>query len=132
MSEYDMQAREFLQSATATITKELEGTRRYFPDDKEERDVYDINIVTPMGEYKFTFGDSIKNTERAVKSNPSDYAILSCLDAYNGTFVDFCADYGYSDDSIIARKIYNSVMRQALELKRIFTPEQLEKLGEIQ
>lgn len=71
--------------------------------------------------------------EKKAKAVPTTYSILSCLTTYNpGTFKDFCIDFGYSDDSISALKIYHAVQEEWNNLCRIFTLEQLEQLAEIQ
>lgn len=57
-----------------------------------------------------------------VKTNkPTVYDILACLTKYDpGTFKDFCADYGYSDDSIKARDIYFAVQDEYSNVVRLF------------
>ena len=57
-----------------------------------------------------------------VKINkPTVYDILACLTKYDpGTFKAFCADYGYSDDSIKARDIYFAVQDEYSNVVRMF------------
>lgn len=61
------------------------------------------------------------------------YDVLACLTKYNpGTFEDFCAEYGYDEDSRTAERIYIAVQNEFANLKRIFTTEQLEAMQEIE
>lgn len=88
-------------------------------------------------EYKYlTFDDSlicrVEFSENKKLARPSEYDILSCLSKYDpGTFEDFCAEYGYCADSIRALNIYRDVQKEYSQLVRIFTPEQMEMLAEI-
>jgi hypothetical protein len=60
------------------------------------------------------------------------YDILSCLEKYEiGTFEEFCAECGYSNDSIRAYKTFIACDEQYKKLKRLFTEEQMEELCEI-
>ena len=71
--------------------------------------------------------------DKQSKVIPTFYDVLACLTKSDpGTFKDFCWEYGYSDDSISALKIYTAVQNEWADLCRIFTPEQLEELAEIQ
>lgn len=102
---------------------------KYFPDDKEERSIYIIILTTPKGKYDFKFGQSISNAAMI----PTEYDVLSCLTKYNpGEFEDFCSEYGYEEDSRAAEKIYKSVKDEYKNITRIFTPEQIEQMQEIQ
>ena len=60
------------------------------------------------------------------------YDILSCLEKYEiGTFEEFCAECGYSNDSIRAYKTFIACDEQYKKLKRLFTEEQMKELCEI-
>lgn len=62
-TEYDIQASEFLAKNNLTLTLEFQGKRKYFPDDKEARNVYSFTITNAKGvSYTGTFGDSIANS----------------------------------------------------------------------
>ena len=63
---------------------------------------------------------------------PTSYDILACLDVlYSDSFDDFCAEFGYSNDSIKAEKTYKACLKQDRMLRKLFTPDQLEKLQAI-
>lgn len=57
-----------------------------------------------------------------MKTNrPTMYDILACFTKYDpGTFKDFCADYGYSDDNTKARDIYFAVQDEYSNVVRMF------------
>ena len=85
-------------------------------------------------EYEFTFGQSVNGTEKHQK--PTAYDILSCLTTYDvGTFNDFCDNFGYNNLKLSEypniKKIYNSVISEYNDLKKLFTDDELEKLSEI-
>lgn len=64
---------------------------------------------------------------------PTESDVLLCLQTYDvGGFEDFCADFGYDDDSISALKLYHAVDKEFRNLARIFTEAQLEDLRKIQ
>lgn len=60
---YEKQAMDFLEKTGCKITITYKENRRYFLDDKETRDVYDIKIERGSRVWKFEFGNSIKNSE---------------------------------------------------------------------
>ena len=65
------------------------------------------------------------------KRPPSAYDVLACLTKYDpGTFKDFCADFGYSDDSIKALEPYRAVQEEWSAVERMFN-DCLEELQEI-
>lgn len=67
------------------------------------------------------------------EARPNCYDVLACLTKYDpGTFEDFCAEYGYDEDSRTAERVYIAVQNEFANLKRIFYPEQLEAMQEIQ
>lgn len=65
------------------------------------------------------------------KKAPSLYDVLACLTKYNpGTFADFCADYGYSDDSMSAFNTYQAVVKEYGEVNAMFA-DVIDELAEI-
>ena len=66
------------------------------------------------------------------KAKPTEYDILACLEKYSyDSFSDFCAEFGYSTDSISARETFLACGEEYAGLRRIFTEEQMEKMREI-
>jgi len=47
------------------------------------------------------------------------------------SFDNWCADYGYSDDSIKALKIYELCKETGRDIQRMFTPTELNELSEL-
>lgn len=63
---------------------------------------------------------------------PNEYDVLACLEKYSyDSFSDFCAEFGYSTDSISARETFLACGEEYAGLRRIFTEEQMEKMREI-
>ena len=63
---------------------------------------------------------------------PSVYDVLACLTKCDpGTFEDFCSDYGYDEDSRTAERIYFAVQKEYAQLARLFTPDEMDELTEI-
>lgn len=152
MDEYIKQATEFLQKTHAKMKIEYVGlaVNKEWKE-KEKRCLYEITLTSPRGSMTFNFWDSIRNTkirtmpfeaynvqankELAAKKKaavPSVYDVLACLQKYDpGTFEDFCSDWGYDEDSRTAERIYFAVQKEYTQLARLFTPEQMEELSEI-
>lgn len=79
---------------------------------------------------KKNFGEGIQAKEI---NHPSAYDVLTCLQKYDPyTFENFCSDFGYDEDSRKAEKIYKSVCEEWENVSKLFTPEELEQLQEIQ
>lgn len=91
--------------------------------------------------YKISYGDltgkeiSIARkelTEKKKAAVPSVYDVLACLTKYDpGTFEDFCSDYGYDEDSRTAERVYFAVQKEYTRLAKLFTPDEMEELAEI-
>ena len=53
---------------------------------------------------------------------PSAYDILACLEKGGAmSFEDFCADYGYSTDSIKDKATWEKVLDEAINVDRMFS-----------
>ena len=81
----------------------------------------------------FDFWGSIKDAEKGIKT-VSPYSVLACIsgDAYTPeTFADFCAEYGYEEDSIKALQTFRRCSAFAKRLRAFFTEAELEQLQEI-
>lgn len=136
MTDYTKQANDFLNETGTTFKAVLTGHGKYFPDDKDTRDIYEITLTRNKKTYSFSFGQSINNSGNLRVGNfkrkcPTAYDVLSCLTKYDvGTFEDFCADYGYSSDSSQAEKTYFNVQKEYSEVYRLFS-DVMDKLQEI-
>lgn len=127
-TDYQQQAIDFLNATNTSFKATFKKYDRYFPDDKERRDIYRITLKNDLHRYSFLFGQSIANQGQA----PTPYDVLACLTKYNPySFEDFCAYFGYDYDSQ-AEKIYNAVCKEWDNINKLFTSEQIEQLQEIQ
>lgn len=127
-TDYNKQAIDFLNATSTSFKADFKKHDFYFPNDKEQRDIYRITLKNKLHTYRFNFGQSIANTGAA----PRPYDVLACLQKYEvGTFENFCGDFGYDTDSRSAYKIYKAVMKEWKNVELLFTPEQIEELQEI-
>lgn len=104
--------------------------KKYFPDDREKRDVYTIKLSSPFYSYTFTYGDSIVNTRENKKfSNkiqkvPSFYDIFACVQKYevSDDIDDFISEYGYTVDYGIKNLIdlHNAVKLEYKNFSKLF------------
>ena len=74
---YEKQAMDFLEKTGCKMTITYKENRKYFPDDKETRDVYDIKIERGKRVWKFEFGNSITNSEFVAVYGKRRYKIPS-------------------------------------------------------
>lgn len=81
-----------------------------------------------MNEYTKQANEFLKKAA----AQPNAYDVLACITKYDpGTFENFCSEFGYDEDSRTAERIYFAVQKEYSQLARIFTPEQLEEMQEI-
>jgi len=101
---------------------------KHFPEDKQDRCIFTMKLQRGKKSYTFKFGQSIA----AGEEEPTMYDVLTCLQKYDvGSFEEFCANFGYSTDSITAHKTYKAVCKEYAAMKRLFTNDELEQLQEI-
>jgi len=156
MNEYDKQARDYCKKYGIKIVANLIGTMKYFPDDTEKRDVYEVTIKRINKEpWTFKYGDSIQNTNFRIdrgkqifmsyserKNNrkkwrkPSEYDILTCLTKYEvGDFDDFISDFGYEFNTekeyIRVKQIHQDVKDEYRNVMRVLG-DTIDELQEIQ
>lgn len=78
-------------------------------------------------DWKFTSCDELVRPEE-----PTPCDVLSCLEKYPvDSFEDFCANYGYDEDSRSAYKIYEAVKDEWQNIAMLYNDEELEQLREI-
>jgi hypothetical protein len=144
-TEYDLQAQRFIEKTGLKIRKVYCGHGPYFDGDKESRARWEITIErADHRPITFMFGASIVDSwavseghswRRSVKFRkdpPTDYTILSCVEKHDpGTFDDFCAEYGYDNDSIKARETYFAMQKQWSGIRGLFNNDELAELQEI-
>ena len=140
MNEYIKQAQDFCKKYNVVIEINYKCTDKYFADDKEKRDIYNVSITRKNKKYDFAFGDSIVNTEKNKKSNlkikPSEYDILATLQKYEiGDFDDFCSEFGYEfkteREYIKIKQLYFNVKDEYKNVINLFN-DCIDDLSEIQ
>lgn len=103
--------------------------KKHFTDDEQKRYVFKVRLSKGGKQYTFEFGQSISEGS----NEPTLYDVLACLTKYDPeTFEDFCANYGYDEDSRKAEKTYKAVLKEFNNMNRLFTSEELELLTIIQ
>ena len=125
-----------------TITTPKGKYTSYFWDSLHNTELSEMNIQRyAEKKYKihwynvsaFEKGKAIRELDALkAEAKPTEYDILACLEKYGyDSFSDFCAEFGYSTDSISARETFLVCGEEYAGLRRIFTEEQMEKLREI-
>ena len=74
---YEKQAIDFLEKTGCKMNITYKENRKYFPGDKETRDVYDVKIERGKRAWEFKFGNSIKDSEFVAVYGKSRYKIPS-------------------------------------------------------
>ncbi|MBR5883863.1 MAG: hypothetical protein IKZ17_01390 [Bacteroidaceae bacterium] len=131
MSEYEQSAIDFLMKCGATMSIAYMG-KNVNPlwNDGIMRHQYNVVLHTPNGTMQFFFWTGL------ACGTPTEYDILSCLTKYDpGTIYDFMNDMGQriinGDELKAFIEVYDAVCKEYNHLCRIFTPEQMEMLREI-
>lgn len=137
MNNYTQQAKDFVSEMGIEIIKTFVGTKKYFPEDTQPRDVYEIIIKRGDKHFSFSYGDSIVNTEshaiQAFRKKPSDYDILSVLEKYEPEedIDSFANSLGIEKPSEAIR-IHEAVKKIWRDVSGMFCEKELEALREIQ
>jgi len=132
-SKYEQQALAWLRDTDSTLEIAFDHTGKYWPDDKDERDVYRVTLTRQGHSYTFTFGQSLMHSGKLEdRQQPSAYDILACLEGHSpGVFEDFCCEYGYSTDSRKAEATWKACVEQYLELEAMYSEDERQALSEI-
>jgi len=128
ISSYEQQAIDFATKYGVRLTIGTPVYSTHFDDDTTRRYVFPCKLQRNGKSYSFKFGQSIsKDNEQ-----PTMYDILACLEKYESySFEDFCANYGYNEDSRKAEKTYKAVCKEYAAVERLFG-DIMEELQEIQ
>lgn len=135
MENYKKQALDFLEQTKTKL--EIKKANYQTPplwvtEDEDYGIKYDCQLKNARGVYVFEFWDSIKNKYEH-KPKPNAYSVLSAISSQepDRDYYNFCKYFGYPPNKM-AEQIHKAVLDQWENLNRIFTPEELEKLSEIQ
>jgi hypothetical protein len=94
------------------------------------RYLFSANEVKDMRKIQFLNRFDIRKNENY--KAPTNYDILACLQKYDvGSFLDFCSDFGYNEDSKKAQKIYHAVCKEYDNVCKIWNDSEIELLNEI-
>lgn len=150
--EYEKQANALLNLAGVSFSTLFSHTGKYFPDDTQTRDIYNVTLKNAKIEYAFQFGQSLTNSgvpsftgcktlhdrEQAIlqakknKKAPTAYGVLSSLTKNEpGTHKEFCEDMGIDEDSRKGLETYLAVQKEYFMVRKIFGSfmEQLQEIS---
>ena len=100
-----------------------------------ECDQWRVTISSKAGfnylDYFTGLGHRSKNRPKRPKVADVLYSLILDASAADYNFSDWCADYGYSDDSIKALNTYKSCLETAQVLLKHFSPLTLRTLREM-
>jgi len=135
-TDYIKLGNDFCAKYDVKIIKNYVGTKKYFPSDKEIRDVYEIIITRGNKHFTFPYGDSIVNTEKnrnsQVRKYPSNYDILACLEKYEYDDIDdFASSLGIEKPSEAIR-LFEVCNKQVRDVANMFSFAELSELRDIQ
>lgn len=129
ISEYEQSAIDFLKNTNTSISFKFKEHAPYFPDEIVSRDIWYVTLRNEKHFYKFTFGQSFVSEGKT----PTPYDVLACIEKRNpGSLQDFCSEFGYNIDSKKDEKVYKACVNEWQNIRTLFTPEEIEKLQEIQ
>jgi len=139
MKDYQQQAADFLTKhgikVSAKLTnKKLPSWDGYAKDGPRKNNHFVVTLKNENRRVSFDFFDSESNF-RAGKTELDVYSILTCCSSgfhCSGDFEDFCAEFGYDNDSRKAEKLHKACLKQSSKLKKLFVGQAAEDLMEIQ
>ena len=118
---------------TLTVKIRYLGIKKYFPDDKEYRHVISVSMARDGHKISFPFGLSVNDTEKIRAGTFEEwntlYDVLACTGSeffIPETFGEFCAEFGYDEDSRKAEKTFRACRIQSAKLHKIFTDEEVQ------
>ena len=141
MNSYEQQANSWAEKWGVTMAARHIGHMRYFPDDRDTRDVYEITLLRGDRRMVVNFGQSLLESAysprfsdgpywRKLKQKktcpptrthaPTMYDVIACIQKTNpGSLDEFCSDFGYDTDSNRAINMYIAVQREAADFARL-------------
>jgi hypothetical protein len=102
-------------------------------------DQWRVTLSSKAGLHSFDYftGLGLRTLEKAYRKpkKPKVADVLHCLimdsSAADENFHDWCANYGYSDDSIKAMNTYRACLEVAQALRKHFSPDTLRQVREL-
>lgn len=132
MNEYEAQAEKFLADTGTTMSiKYLGNYPSTWDTDGTTRDQYRVTFRRGSIRMADDFGQSIVRSKSPNVQQPTAYDVLACLTKSDpGTHANFCAEYGYDEDSRKGYATYEAVVAEWYNVERVFG-DVLEQLREI-
>ena len=137
MTEYELQADEFLKKAETKMTISRTGEVKGFPFDEHDRMwhyKYQVTLTRHHKQYRFTFYDSFYNWN--MNKRPTRYDVLASVEKYcPDTLEDFADEYGCPIDDPKdykrTKKTFEACRKQYERLLDLFGEELMNDLCEI-
>lgn len=129
-TEYDNQAAAFLKKwgIKFTATRAESNACPMFCDGKHiHGDQYRVTLSRNGKRITFSFWNSLNDSREGKELDA--YSVLSCCSSDLNcpeTFEDFCAEYGYDQDSRKAETTFKACLKQSERLHRLFDGEEIE------
>jgi hypothetical protein len=135
-TEYTKQADAFLAKHGIKFRATLSDSKSpaWKADGEKSGHHYRVTLSKPGARITFDFWGSIADAEKG-ETDVSAYDVLACISGdvnCPDTFKDFCAEYGYEDDSIKALQTFRRCSSFAKRLRAFFTESEIQQLQEIQ
>jgi len=122
----------FLNENNIKCTLAFKAKKRYFADDKNERNVLTLTIKRSNIKVSFNFGDSMDNTTKNKFSTVSE--IIECLlsDYIYGaySYKHFLEEFSYEHNKE-NEKMYRDIQKNSEKIDKIFNSYEIEKLENI-
>jgi len=129
----ESKAEQFLQEARVNFSAKFTHYGGHFEDETENRDNFRCTFSRGRKRLVINYGQSLALSDGAGGSPPHPYEVLACITKRNPwSFSEFCSDYGYSEDSRKAKKLYKATLKEWKGVEAFFTAEEREALQEIQ
>lgn len=135
MSAYEAQANKFLTDHGITLKAAYIGCKcpRWCDDTKHVHGAkYRITLKRSGKSISFDFWNSYDDMRKG--RDPSAYDVLACISSdYHApdTFENFCAEYGYDEDSRKALATFKAVERMSIKLRSFLSEEEADDLSAI-
>ncbi len=115
------------------IAFKFDGCRKYFPEDKEPRNCYNVSVKYNGKQASFPYGDSIADTLDGNEPKPRDILEIITDDFYltkynYPNYEDFAGEFGYNSDSIKGLKTYDKCLEQGSKLHKLFNEKDIKSL----
>ncbi len=91
---------------------------------------FEKDITKLFNDKRNYFGFSTEIESIELPKPPTAYDVLASLQKYEfRNFQDFCDEFGYSNDSIKALKIFNDVVEEFKKVTYLFTDQEIEEMA---